>query len=51
VITGENEIDDMGTYFDLQYEIGEGISDFVAEIARKFGLMLNNIDIREYKVN
>ena len=48
VITGENEIDDMGTYFDLQYEIGEGISDFVAEIARKFGLMLNNIDIREY---
>lgn len=48
VITGENEIDDMGTYFDLQYEIGEGISDFVAEIARKFGLMLNNVDIREY---
>ena len=51
VITGENEIDDMGTYFDLQYEIGEGISDFVAEIGRKFGIMLNNIDIREYQVN
>jgi hypothetical protein len=51
VITGQNEIDDMGTYFDLQYEIGEGISDFVTDTARKFGLMLNSVDIREYKVN
>jgi hypothetical protein len=51
VITGRNEIDDMGTYFDLQYEIGEGISDFVTDTARKFGLMLNFVDIREYKVN
>jgi hypothetical protein len=51
VITGQNEIDDMGTYFELQYEIGEGIDDFVVGIARKFGIMLNYIDIREYQVN
>jgi hypothetical protein len=35
----------------MQYEIGEGIGDFVTKIGRKFGLMLNFVDIREYKVN
>jgi hypothetical protein len=49
IVTGQNEIDDMATYFDMQYEIGEGISYFVALIGRKFGLMLNYVDIREYK--
>jgi hypothetical protein len=49
IVTGQNEIDDMATYFDMQYEIGEGISDFVTQIGRKFGLMLNFVDIREYK--
>ena len=51
IVTGQNEIDDMSTYFEMQYEIGEGINDFVTKIGRKFGLMLNYVDIREYKVN
>jgi hypothetical protein len=47
VITGENEIDDMSTFFELQTEIADAIDEFVYEIGNKFGLILQSTNLIE----
>jgi hypothetical protein len=47
IITGENEIDDMSTFFELKSEIADAIDEFVDEIGNKFGLILQSTNLVE----